>query len=76
MILLTDKQIVKEFLEFLNSSDGNFRLKSSIVTHGSLYSAIVNTLQLALDNGFNAGYNECDNMQYYDRTILHSREDW
>ena len=73
---MTEKQIVKEFLDFLNTHNGYIALKSGTsISYDTLRSAIVNTLQLALNDGYDAGYKHCDNMIHWDSTIFSRKEE-
>lgn len=75
---MTDKQIVEDFLYFLNTHKGYIVTDTGAdqtYSYPELRKAIINCLKQAMDDGYNKGHIEVEAAALYDVTIG-GHKDW
>lgn len=75
---MTDKQIVKDFLHFLNNHKGHIITDKGVEQTYScieLRKAIINCLNQAMEDGYKKGHTEAEANALYDVTIG-GHKDW
>ena len=73
---MTDKQVVEDFLHFLNNHRGYIVTDTDNTYHYlELRKAIINCLNQAMEDGYKKGYIEAEAAALYDVTIG-GHKDW
>ena len=74
---MTDKQRVKDFLEFLQEHPDSIVITENYTyTYSSLRDSIIKTLQMAYGDGEVKGFNDCQAQELFDKTLISGTEDW
>lgn len=70
---MTDKQIVKEFLDLLNCKEGLIStLNGNVVTYKELRTSIINCLSEAMEDGYEKSKAEA----LFDVSVSQIQKDW
>ena len=70
---MTDKQIVKEFLDLLNCKEGLIStLNGNVVTYKELRTSIINCLNQAMEDGSKKTESEA----LFDVSVSQTQKDW
>lgn len=73
---MTDKQIVEDFLHFLNTHKGYIVADTdNTYNYLELRKAIINCLNQAMEDGYNKGHIEAEAQALYDVSIA-GKKDW
>ena len=72
---MTDKQIVRDFLDFLQEHKGYIVTNNNTYNYLELHTAIVNCLRQAMDDGYEQGKLDAEANALYDVTIG-GHKDW
>lgn len=74
---MTDKQRVSDFLKFLQEHPDSIMVgKNESYTYSSLRESITKTLQMAYGDGQVKGFNDCQEQELFDKTLMSGKEDW
>lgn len=74
---MTDKQKVNDFLKFLQEHPSSIiNTGNYIYSYSSLRESIIKTLQMAYGKGQIKGFNECQEQELFDKTLISGKEDW
>ena len=74
---MTDKQRVNDFLEFLEKHpDSIINTENYTYTYSSLRESVIKTLQMAYGDGHVKGFNDCQEQELFDKTLISGKEDW
>lgn len=72
---MTDKQIVEDFLNFLNIKQGLISTPTGhVYTYKELRTAIMNYAKQSMDEAYKQG--KLDGEADYDKTLISGKEDW
>ena len=70
---MTDKQIVKEFLDLLDCKEGLIStLNGNVVTYKELRTSIINCLNKAMEDG----YKKSEAEALFDVSVSQTQKDW
>lgn len=74
---MTDKQRVNDFLKFLQEHpDSIVATENCTYTYSSLRESIIKTLSMAYGDGQVKGFNDCQEQELFDKTLISGKEDW
>lgn len=74
---MTEKQIVKDFLNFLDKhKDSIITTETNTYSYNTLRESIIKTLQTAYADGKVEGFNDCKSEELFDKTLISNKEDW
>lgn len=74
---MTDKQRVNDFLKFLQEHPDYIMVgKNESYTYSSLRESITKTLKMAYGDGQIKGFNDCQEQELFDKTLISGKEDW
>ena len=74
---MTDKQRVNDFLKFLEEHPDSIVVgKNESYTYSSLRESVIRTLSMAYGDGQIKGFNDCQEQELFDKTLISGKEDW
>ena len=74
---MNEKQTVKDFIDFLDKySDSIICTGENTYTYSTLRESIIKTLQMAYGDGEVKGFNDCQEQELFDKTLISGKEDW
>lgn len=74
---MTDKQRVNDFLNFLQEHpDSIVATENYTYTYSSLRESVIKTLSMAYGDGQVKGFNDCQEQELFDKTLISGKEDW
>jgi hypothetical protein len=74
---MTDKQIVEDFLYFLNNHRGYITTDTDNTYHYlELRTSIINCLNQAMEDGYKQGYNKAEADALFDVSVSQMQKDW
>ena len=77
MYYMTEKQTVKDFLNFLEQHpDSIINTENHTYTYSTLMDSIIKTLSMAYGDGELKGFNDCQEQELFDKTLISEKEDW
>lgn len=74
---MTEKQCVKDFLEYLAQHEDEIIITEKYTyPNSTLRDSIIKTLSLAYGDGEVKGFNDCQAQELFDKTLISGKEDW
>lgn len=74
---MTEKDTVKDFVDFLKKHpDSIICTGENTYTYKTLRDSIVRTLSIAYSDGEVKGFNDCQEQELFDKTLISGKEDW
>ena len=76
---MTDKQIVEDFLHFLNTHKGYIVTDTGAdqtYNYTELRKAIINCLKQAMEDGYREGYSASEAEALFDISVSQTQKDW
>ena len=74
---ITPKSCVRDFLEYLAQHEDEIIVtEKHKYTYSSLRESIIKTLQMAYGDGEVKGFNDCQEQELFDKTLISGKKDW
>lgn len=74
---MTEKQTVKNFIDFLEKHpDSIVCTGDNTYTYKTLRDSIAKTLSMAYGDGEVKGFNDANNEENFDKTLISNKQDW
>ena len=74
---MTYKSCVRDFLEYLSQHEDEIIItEKHKYTNSTLRESIIKTLKMAYGDGQVKGFNDCQEQELFDKTLISDKKDW